>query len=107
MNIQKKIFKIILTYFLLFNSITINLNGQETALSSNGGKILLNFLPLVGGTISGTIMIKGNTTINGTLKVGTLIYPKENGLINQLLASDGTENINWLTLNASSIGLGE
>lgn len=106
MNIQKKIFKIILTYFLLFNSITINLNGQETALSSNGGKILLNFLPLVGGTISGTIMIKGNTTINGTLKVGTLIYPKENGLINQLLASDGTENINWLTLNASSIGLG-
>jgi hypothetical protein len=38
----------------------------------------------VGGTISGTIMIKGNTTINGTLKVGTLIYPKENGLINQL-----------------------
>jgi uncharacterized protein (TIGR02145 family) len=80
---------------ILFLFFSIKGFSQEAVLTSSGEKVILNFLPLSGGTISGTLTVSGTTTISGTT---TLTGINNTGTITNTGALINTGN---LTVNGN------
>jgi len=60
--------------------------SQQAVLTSSGEKVVLNFLSSLGGTITGTLVVTGNTTISGTLTLPSLSA-------SSLLVTDGAKGV--------------
>ena len=80
---------------ILFLFLSLKGFSQQAVLTSSGEKVILNFLPLSGGTISGTLTVSGTTTISGT---ATLTGINNTGTITNTGALINTGN---LTVNGN------
>ena len=80
---------------ILFLFLSLKGFSQQEVLTSSGEKVILNFLPLSGGTISGTLTVSGTTTISGTT---TLTGINNTGTITNTGALINTGN---LTVNGN------
>jgi hypothetical protein len=72
--------------FLFFFLSSFKGYSQQAVLTSSGEKVILNFLPLSGGTISGTLTVSGTATISGSLTLPSLSASK-------LLGTDGSKGV--------------
>ena len=57
---------------ILFLFLSIKGFSQQAVLTSSGDKVILSYLSLWGGTITGTLGVIGNTTLSGTLTLPSL-----------------------------------
>jgi hypothetical protein len=80
---------------ILFLFLSLKGFSQQAVLTSSGEKVILNFLSLSGGTISGTLTVSGTTTISGTT---TLTGINNTGTITNTGALINTGN---LTVNGN------
>jgi hypothetical protein len=76
---------------ILFLFFSIKGFSQQAVLTSSGDKVILNFLSSLGGTITGTLGITGNTTITGTLTLPSLSA-------STLLGTNGTSQLGTVSL---------
>jgi hypothetical protein len=76
---------------ILFLFFSIKGFSQQAVLTSSGDKVILNFLSSLGGTITGTLGITGNTTITGTLTLPSLSA-------STLLGTNGSSQLGTVSL---------
>ena len=90
LKLESILFKMKSIRLLFFLLMSLKGYSQQTVLTTSGEGIVLNYLPLLGGTISGTLGVAGNLTISGTLTTGVVRYPNTDGTANQFLMTNGT-----------------
>jgi len=90
-----KLFK----FTILFLLLSLKGFSQQAVLTSAGDKLALGnyFLPLSGGTITGTLTVSGTTTISGTITAGVVTYPNSHGISGQVLTTSGSGTLTWTT----------
>jgi len=90
-----KLFK----FTILFLLLSLKSFSQQAVLTSAGDKLALGnyFLPLSGGTITGTLTVSGTTTISGTITAGVVTYPNSHGISGQVLTTSGSGTLTWTT----------
>jgi len=86
-------------FLILFLFLSTKGFSQQAVLTSSGDKVALGnyFLPLSGGTITGTLTVSGTTTISGTITAGAVTYPNSHGISGQVLTTSGSGTLTWTT----------